>query len=565
MSDKNKLKLVLCWHMHQPEYRDLQTGEFKLPWTYLHVIKDYVDMAAHLEAVPKAKAVVNFAPILLEQIEEYARQVNNYLHDGISITDPLLAALVDPAIPADPEERMKLVKDCMRANRERQINRYPAFERLVDMADWLEHHYDSITYVNSQFISDMLVWYHLIWMGETIKLTDSRIKRLIEKGSGYTLHDRIEIIEVIAEQLTTVICRYKVLARKGQVELSVTPYAHPIMPLLLDLNSTHEAMPHAPLPELDVYPGGEERVIWHLDQGMRTFKRFFGFRPKGCWPSEGSISEQTLKILGNFGFDWAASGGSVLHNSLNLPENGNQSGIHYPFKLKKTDITCFFRDDGLSDLIGFEYSKWHADDAVGDLIHHLENIAVHESGDKVVSIIMDGENAWEYFPANGYYFLSALYQRLVDHPRIELTTFSECLQNNVEVKPLAKLVAGSWVYGTFSTWIGDADKNRGWDMLGDAKWAFDKVISAGKLTDKQMQQAALQLAVCEGSDWFWWFGDYNPGEAVSNFEKQFRLNLANLYRLLDEEPPAYLAMSFTQGSGSPAMGGAMRPGVELAN
>ncbi len=142
MSDKTKLKLVLCWHMHQPEYRDLQTGEFKLPWTYLHVIKDYVDMVAHLEAVPKAKAVVNFAPILLEQIEEYARQVNGYLHDRISITDPLLAALVDPSIPADPEQRMKLVKDCMRANRERQINRYPAFKRLVEMADWLEHHYD---------------------------------------------------------------------------------------------------------------------------------------------------------------------------------------------------------------------------------------------------------------------------------------------------------------------------------------------------------------------------------------------------------------------------------------
>jgi alpha-amylase/alpha-mannosidase (GH57 family) len=565
MPDKNKLKLVLCWHMHQPEYRDLRTGEFILPWTYLHVIKDYVDMAAHLEAVPKARAVVNFAPILLEQIEEYARQVNGYLHDRISITDPLLAALVDPSIPSDPEQRMGLVKNCMRANRERQINRYPAFKRLVEMADWLEHHYDSLTYVNSQFITDILSWYHLVWMGETIKLTDSRIKRLIEKGSGFTLHDRIEIVEVISEQLTSVILRYKSLARKGQVELSVTPYAHPILPLLLDLNSAREAMPNAPLPELNVYPGGTERVDWHIQKGVQTFKRLFGFTPKGCWPSEGGVSEQTLKMLADAGFEWTASGGSVLHNSLNLPENAGQSGIHYPFKLNTSDIVCFYRDDGLSDLIGFEYSKWHADDAVGDLIHHLENIAYHEPGEKVVSIIMDGENAWEYFPANGYYFLNALYQRLSDHPNIQLTTFSECLQDKVEVKPLAKMVAGSWVYGTFSTWIGDADKNRGWDMLGDAKWAFDKATSAGKLSEKQVRQAELQLAVCEGSDWFWWFGDYNPGEAVSNFEKQFRLNLSNLYRLLEEEPPAYLALSFTQGSGAPAMGGTMRPGIEFAN
>jgi alpha-amylase/alpha-mannosidase (GH57 family) len=548
--------------MHQPEYRDLQTGGFILPWTYLHVIKDYVDMAAHLEAVPNAKAVVNFAPILLEQIEEYARQVNGYLQGRISITDPLLEALVDSSIPADPEKRMKLVKDCMRANRERQINRYPTFKRLIEMAEWVGNHYDSLNYVNFQFISDILVWYHLAWMGDTIKLTDSRIKRLIEKGSDFTLHDRIEIVEVIAEQLTSVIRRYESLARKGQVELSVTPYAHPIMPLLLDLTSSHEAMPNAPLPELDGYPGGEDRVNWHLEKGMQTFKRFFGFKPRGCWPSEGSISEKTLQILGEFGFDWTASGGSVLHNCFNLPENVKSSEIHHPFKLKNTEIACFFRDDGLSDLIGFEYSKWHADDAVSNLIQHLENIAVHEPGDKVVSIIMDGENAWEHFPDNGYHFLNALYQRLASHPRIELTTFSECLDNKVEIKPLAKLVAGSWVYGSFSTWIGDADKNRGWDMLGDVKEVFDKVIAAGELTDKQVQQAELQLAVCEGSDWFWWFGDYNPGEAVSNFEKQFRLNLANLYRLLGEEPPAYLAMSFTQGSGAPVMGGAMRPGVE---
>ncbi len=561
MSDKKKLKLVLCWHMHQPEYRDLQTKEYKLPWTYLHVIKDYIDMVAHLESVPEAKAVVNFAPILLEQIEDYAGQVNGFLHDGVAIRDPLLAALADPSIPANPDERLKLVKDCMRANRERQIERYPAFKRLVDMALWLEEHHDAMTYVNSQFINDILVWYHLAWMGETVIISDSRVKRLIDKGCGYTFHERLEVIEVIDKLLETVICRYKVLAKKGQIELSVTPYAHPIMPLMLDLNSAHDAMPDAALPELDAYPGGEERVRWHLQKGIETFKRFFGFKPQGCWPSEGSVSQETLEILSEFNFKWAASGGNVLHNSLQESDL-DLTSVHHPFKVKKIDLTCFFRDDGLSDLIGFEYSKWHADDAVADLITHLEHIAENEPEDSVVSIIMDGENAWEYYPDNGYHFLTALYQRLSSHPDIELTTFSECLKEKIKVKTLPKLLAGSWVYGTFSTWIGDADKNRGWDMLGDVKWCFDKVISTGRLTDEQVKEAEMQLAICEGSDWFWWFGDYNPGEAVSNFERQYRLNLTNLYRKLGEEPPAYLSMSFTQGSGSPVMGGAMRPGVE---
>ena len=560
MRENKKLKLVLCWHMHQPEYRNLQSGDYKLPWTYLHVIKDYVDMVAHLEATPNAKAVVNFAPILLEQIEDYAHQLHDYLRNGTLIKDHLLAALSASEITLNADERLQLIKDCKKANKERQIDRYSKFSHLIKIADDLETTHCAMGYVSSQFISDILVWYHLVWMGETVKLTDKRVQRLIEKGSGYTLEDRAELLEVIADLLAHVLNRYKVLAQSGQIELSVTPYAHPIVPLMLDINTTHEAMPHAPLPNLDHYPGGKERVEWHLKKGLETFNHFFGFTPKGCWPSEGAVSAETLKILSEFGFDWAATGGNVLHNSLNSTgENG--VSVHHPFKIKEADMACFFRDDGLSDLIGFEYSKWHADDAVNNLIEHLENIAVDKSHD-VVSIIMDGENAWEYFPNNGYHFLNALYKRLADHPTVELSTFSECLAENTEVKPLEKLVAGSWVYGTFSTWIGDGDKNRGWDMLGDVKKCFDKIIPTGRLNTEQQQKAEIQLAVCEGSDWFWWFGDYNPSEAVSDFEKQFRLNLTNLYALLGEQPPTYLTESFTQGSGDPAMGGAMRPGTE---
>lgn len=547
--------------MHQPEYRDLQTGEFQLPWTYLHVIKDYVDMVAHLENEPDAKAVINFAPILLEQIEDYAKQLNCYLHDKTGIKDPLLAALVMPDMPEDVEERLELISHCLRANREHQIDRYPAFSHLARMAEWVQGNGDAAKYLNAQFFVDMLVWYHLIWMGETVKLTDVRIQRLIAKGANYTLHERIEIVEVIGDLLSKVILRYKALAQKGRIEISVTPYAHPIMPLMLDINSTLEAMPNAPLPELDSYPGGEERVRWHLKQGIKTFKEFFDFTPQGCWPSEGAVSQASLKILGEAGFRWAATGGQVLHNSFNASGMTGASA-HHPFQVEETGIPCFFRDDGLSDFIGFKYSKWHADDAVGDLIHHLENTAAHESEGSVISIIMDGENAWEHFPANGYHFLSGLYKRLANHPDIELTTFSECLDENIEIKPLPKLVAGSWVYGSFSTWIGDIDKNRGWDMLGDVKKCFDKVLAMDRLTKIQLEEATFQLAVCEGSDWFWWFGDYNPGEAVSSFEKQYRLNLANLYRLLGEETPAYLSLSFTQGSGAPAMGGTMRKGTD---
>ncbi len=394
----------------------------------------------------------------------------------------------------------------------------------------------------------------------------SRVQQLMDKGNGYTLHDRRVLLEIIGELLSGVIERYRVLAERGQIELSVTPYAHPIIPLLLDMQSAKEAWPDVSLPLLAQYPAGAERTRWHIQEGLNTFRRFFGFTPKGCWPSEGSVSDATLKMLEEGGFRWAASGESVLGNSVaqtaalhGLPR---EQYLYRPYRRDKGKLASFFRDDGLSDLIGFAYASWHADDAVSNFIHHLENIAhaCQDRPDSVVSIVLDGENAWEYYPENGYYFLRALYERLAAHPGIELTTFSDCLVAPEKMTVLPHVVAGSWVYGTFSTWIGDPDKNRAWDMLGDAKRAYDRAIDCGKLNDKQLVVAERQMAICEGSDWFWWFGDYNPASTVSDFERLFRLQLANLYHLIGTEPPEYLSQVFAHGSGAPAAGGVMRQG-----
>jgi alpha-amylase/alpha-mannosidase (GH57 family) len=214
-------------------------------------------------------------------------------------------------------------------------------------------------------------------------------------------------------------------------------------------------------------------------------------------------------------------------------------------------------------LIGFTYTKWGADDAVGDFINHLLTIKADTQNDeknRVVSIILDGENAWEYYSYNGYYFLQALYNRLSNHPEFELTTFSECLQNDVQPSLLPELVAGSWVYGSFSTWIGDPDKNRGWDLLSKAKQVFDKVMLE-KEFDSETELALLrQLAICEGSDWFWWFCDYNSAESVSDFERLFRLHLCNLYQMLGEEVPQNLSEAISFGGGGIEQGGTMRRG-----
>ncbi len=559
-----KINVVLYWHMHQPEYRDLRSGEYSLPWTYLHAIKDYVDMVAHIENEPQARAVVNFAPVLLEQIEDYASQLAGYLQHGSGLRDPLLRALADPVITKNPQKRLALLEDCLRANENRLIDRFDEYKVLAGMARTIINNPETLPYYDDQFVADLLVWYHLAWLAETERRKDERIQRLMTKGRLFSLHDRRFLIEIIHELIAPLLDRYRKLALEGRIELSMTPYAHPIMPLLIDFKSAREAMPDVALPQSVQYPQGRARCLWHLRQGRKTFERIFGFAPQGCWPSEGSVSEDTIELLSEQGFRWFASGETVLRNSLAASGMGTEACIHTPYRVADHQPACFFRDDGLSDLIGFEYSNWHSDDAVANLISNIENIAnaCADNPQAIVSIIMDGENAWEYYPENAYYFLTALYKKLAAHERINLTTYSEYL--NLQSKPVAlpKLVAGSWVYGTFSTWIGDKDKNRAWDMLVDARKVYDEVMAQGSLGEEDRTRAEMQLAICEGSDWFWWFGDFNPADSVQAFDEKYRLHLYNLYSILGREAPEYLTRAFSFGTGSPARGGVMLPGKQ---
>lgn len=565
MPAESRLKVVLCWHMHQPNYRDAASGEYMLPWTYLHAIKDYSDMAAHLENNPAGRAVVNFAPILLEQIDDYARQTRAALNGETVISDPVLAALFAEELPADAAARYRLLNACLRINEERLINRFPAYRRLADMVSVGGEDETLGDWISDQFLTDMLVWYHIAWMGEIIRHRDLRLKALIEKATLFNAADRQVLMEMITTTLESIISRYAALADAGQIELSVTPYAHPILPLLLDFESAHDAMPGCDLPEAGGYPGGEERARWHIEYSKVVFAKYFSHEPRGCWPSEGCVSDATLRLLAESGFEWTASGGKVLANSraaAQLPTDGN-GWQHMPVVIPDCTTQCFFRDDGLSDLIGFTYSKWHADDAVADLVNHLENIA-HAATDPeqcVVSIILDGENAWEHYPENGYHFLDALYARLGSHPDLELTTFADCIDAGVAALDLPGLVAGSWVYGTFSTWIGEADKNRGWDLLVEARKVFIQRIGSPDLDPERREQARVQLAVCEGSDWFWWFGDYNPSASVRDFDDLYRKHLRTLYALLDVAPPERLSQVISSGGGEALLGGVMRPGT----
>ena len=556
---------MLCWHMHQPYYVDTSNNEYILPWTYLHAIKDYADMASHLEEFDGARAVVNFAPILLEQIDDYAKQLENWEQKGAVVKDPLLAMLAaDNVSQCQKEKNYPLIRSCLRANEERLINRFPQFSQLASLAKLFEGNDSLESYVNEQFLCDLLVWYHLAWMGEAVRREHEVISALIKKEKNFTKKDRHDLVGVIAVLLKGIIPRYRKLAQSGQVELAFSPYAHPIIPLMLDIKSARQASHEMPLPDCEKYPGGEERAKWHFQHGIDVFESYFGFKPTGCWPSEGSVSDETIALSAEMGVRWVASGESVLRNSLERTDVADDACIHRSYRLKDIPVSCFFRDDGLSDLIGFNYSTWHADDAVSNLVHHVENIAkaCPDKESAVVSIILDGENAWEYYPENAYYFLSTLYKTLSEHEAIELSTFGTCVDEEYETFELPHVVAGSWVYGTFSTWIGDKEKNHGWDLLCAAKQTYDEVIKSHNFDADKVTKINQQLAICEGSDWFWWFGDYNPSESVKDFDDLYRKHLKQLYSLLGRPAPSLLDEVISQGGGDPAAGGVMRQGSE---
>ena len=563
MSAAYRHPVVLLWHMHQPQYRDPLTGEYILPWVYLHAIKDYVDMAAHLEANPAARAVVNFTPVLLEQLEDLAARVAAHLRDGGRLPDPVLAMLADEPLPTDAEKRLQLLQASLRAHRQNLIERYPHYAELVKLAGPLTT-LDRVAYASDQYLRDLATWFHIAWLGESVKRSDVRVAALFERGRNFMAQHRRTLLELISELLNGVLPRFRVLQQQGRVELATSPYAHPLMPLLVDFASARDAMPDVPLPHADAYPGGTERAIWHMRTATQVFEEVFGMRPAGCWPSEGAISAGTLEIIAGCGYRWTASGGNVLRGCLNAQADvawseATPAELGRAWQVPGHRLQCFFRNDDLSDLIGFTYASWHGDDAVAHFVGELARIARENAGERghLTLIALDGENAWEHYPFNGYYFVNGLYAALTDHAELELMTLSTFLDRAHEPVPLTNVVAGSWVHGTLGTWIGDRDKNAAWDLLVEAKRAADSVLSQPGLAAAARARIEQHLALCEGSDWFWWLGEYNPAESVREFDALFRHRLSRLYDVLGQPGPAMLARPLSAGRGLPATGGVM--------
>jgi len=537
MSD-HPLSIAFVWHMHQPYYKDDLTGSYILPWVRMHGIKDYYDMPALLNDFPAVHQTFNLVPSLLKQIEDY---VGNRVHDKF------LDLALKPADELTHEDKLLLLKNSFMANWDTMIRPYPAYWQLLDRRGKSVSPNDlenATRYFTNQDYRDLQVWFNLTWFDPLFKRNDPLVKGLIEKGSGFTEEEKRLLLEKQREVMALIIPEYKKLAQQGRIELTTTPFYHPILPLLVDTDLARVATPDIHLP-LNRFTHPEDARM-QVERALAYHQQLFGSRPAGMWPSEGSVAEEIIPLLADSGIRWIGSDEGVLASSLGVPIDRDFSGImknpdmlYKPYLAGKGDktVSIVFRDHTLSDLVGFVYSKWDSKNAVNDLVERLHRIR-KSVGNKphLVSIILDGENAWEYYPNDGRDFFLNLYERLSKEEGLQCVTVGEYLKEHPAEDRIERLHAGSWIYSNFRIWIGHEEDNRAWDLLGQTREALVQYANRNGESEK-LAQAWEEIYIAEGSDWCWWYGDDHFSENDEEFDLLFRTHLMNVYRIIGLDVP----------------------------
>ncbi len=532
--------LVLLWHMHQPFYKDLATGVHTMPWVRLHALKDYYGMVAMLKQFPSVHVTFNLVPSLLAQLEEYAR-------DGAH--EEAYEIAFKSTEKLTPEDRESLLSFAFQVNRENLLSRYPRLRELYEKIKPTEHGTAAARLLAPQDLLDLQVLSQLAWFDEIYLADDPEVRRLVARERGYTEEDKFLLRRKEVEICKVSLEEYRKASERGQIEISTSPFYHPILPLICDSNVAEESHPGVRLPRRSFRHPEDARA--QLRAAVELHERLFGRRPQGLWPSEGSVSDEVLRLAAAEGFNWTATDEGVLGRSLQMgfyrQSDGTVTSGHelyrpHRFMAGDREICIFFRDHQLSDLIGFVYSRMDSQTAAADL-HQRLRAAARSTGDSpaVVSIILDGENAWEFYPGNGREFLKSFYGRVAADPELRAVTASEALEVAAP-GTLTHVVPGSWINANFDVWIGAEEDNRSWDLLADARDFFAQNYANPGMGAEQVKLAQQELWIAEGSDWCWWYGPEHSSANDEEFDLLFRKHLSNIYRMLGGSAPDDLAV-----------------------
>lgn len=524
---KRPLSLAFIWHMHQPWYKEPTMGEYLLPWVRLHGIKDYYEMANILRNFPQIHPTFNFAPSLLTQI-------NDYIYGQAKDTHLKLSRIL--AKDLTQKDKEVILSTFFLGYLETMINPYPRYKELFD-----KYHRNET--FNEQDLLDLQVWSNLSWFCHSFKEQDELIHSLISKGRNFTEEEKRRLLNKAKWILLKIIPEYKRLQDEGQIEISISPYYHPILPLLIDSSCAKEAEPGLKLPRNLL--GAEDDAREQIRQAVRFYKGCFDCVPRGMWPSEGAVSSGIIPLIAQEGITWLASCEGILFRSLERKFDKRDLYRPYQLQMEGWNLSIVFRNRTLSDLISFSYSKWNAADAVKDLVGRLHHIhsQLGDDEDHLVTIILDGENPWEYYQNNGYDFLFLLYEALSYEEGIRTVTVSEYLEDNSPKEVIKKLHPGSWINQNFHVWIGHPEDNLAWECLYEARQCLLK-FSEEKGKDASFKEAIEnawnQLFIAEGSDWFWWYGDEYRSEEDEIFDRLFREHLISVYKFIGISPPESL-------------------------
>ncbi|PKL52295.1 MAG: glycoside hydrolase [Nitrospira bacterium HGW-Nitrospira-1] len=532
----NPLYISFLWHMHQPYYKDPSTDIYRLPWVRLHGTKDYLDMLEILKDFPAIKQNFNLVPSLLEQLNDYTE--NN-------AKDSFLEATRKKASDLSADEKMFILENFFLANWENMIKPFPRYYELLVKrgAHFIKSDLvRTIKYFTETDFLDLQTLFNLCWIDPFFRENDPFLKMLVEKGRNYTEDEKSLLIEKQMEILKRIIPAYRQMASTGQVELSLSPFYHPIAPLLCDTDIARTAMPGVNLPRRRFACPEDARK--QIETGITYFEKVFGCRPSGMWPSEGSVSEQALRMMSSYGIQWIATDEGVLAHSLGKSLRDGSGNLTDPQALYRPycfeDVSIVFRDHTLSDLIGFVYSRWDSKKAADDLTAKLLHIRNSMPMDKphLVSIILDGENAWEHYKNDGRDFFLYLYEGLSREERLKTVTVSEYINNFDRGKGLEYLHPGSWINANFGIWIGHEEDNLSWDYLTDTRERLECFQKENP--GHNLEKAWKSIRIAEGSDWNWWYGDEHTTETQEEFDELFRLNLMQVYREMGKEIPVEL-------------------------
>ena len=541
------MKIAFIWHMHQPYYKNLLTNEYMLPWVRLHATKDYYDMAAILDDFPGINQTFNLVPSLLEQIDDYSKGEGH---------DKFLCLSFKKSSELTDDEKVFILNNFFLAHWENMIKPFPRYWELLQKRGFhvsKEKTSEVIRYFTANDYLDLQCLFNLCWIDPLLINSDPFLSAVREKGRGFSEEEKEFLLLKQKDIIANVIPNYKRLMEKGRIELTTTPFYHPILPLLCDTNIARVSTPDAVLPnEPFIHPEDAELQI---KRAVKFHKETFGIFPKGIWPSEGSVSEKALSLISSNGIEWIATDEEILEHSANCFIKRRHDGIldnpdflykPYLFKDKEgRDLSILFRDHQLSDLIGFVYSSWDPESAARNFMDKLHSIRTslgksNKKSDHLVTVILDGENCWEHYKNDGHDFLASLYAMVEEDELIDMVTVSGFLEQHPPEAVLNKIYPGSWIGHNFKIWIGHEEDNRAWDLLKMTRDALVAADNGGSIDKEKLVLAWEHIYIAEGSDWCWWYGDDHSTENDADFDRLFRQNLMNVYTLIEKQIPEKL-------------------------